>query len=63
MVLTCEVEVQHWAAGRVIVRDEEGGLSRSSFRFLPLGDQAVSGEKQPVLCNVSLDDSYELTPT
>ena len=27
MVLTCEAEVQHWAAGRVIVRDEEGGLA------------------------------------
>ena len=55
MVLTRETEVEHWAAGRVIVRDEEGRLALSSFRFLPLDGQAALGAKQPVLCSVSLD--------
>lgn len=50
VVLTCEAEVEHSAAGRVIIRDEEGTLALSSFRFLPLGGQAALGAKQPVLC-------------
>ncbi len=37
VVPTGESEVGHLAAGRVIVRDEEGRLALSSFRFLPLG--------------------------
>ena len=37
------------AAGRLIVHDEEGTLTLSSFRFLPLGGQAALGAKQPIL--------------
>jgi len=40
------------AAGRVIVREEEGTLALSSFRFLPLGGQAALGAKQPILCTL-----------
>ena len=49
MALPREAEVQHLAAGRVIVPDEVGGLALSSLRFLPLGGQAALGAKQPVL--------------
>ena len=38
------------AAVRLIVHDEEGTLTLSSFRFLPLGGQAALGAKQAVLC-------------
>ena len=50
MVLTCETKVQRLAAGRIIVRDEEGRLALSSFRFFPWGGQAALGAKQPILC-------------
>jgi hypothetical protein len=51
-------------AGRVVVRDEEGGLTLSLFRFLPLGGQAAAlGAKQPVRCKRFVaDNEYELTP-
>jgi hypothetical protein len=51
-------------AGRVVVRDEEGRLTLSSFRFLPLGGQAAAlGAKQPVRCKRFVaDNKYELTP-
>jgi hypothetical protein len=51
-------------AGRVVVRDEEGGFTLSSFRFLPLGGQAAAlGAKQPVRCKRFVaDNKYELTP-
>ena len=52
VALTCGAEVQCLAAGRVIVRDEEGRLALSSFRFLSLGGQAALGAKQPVLLAV-----------
>jgi hypothetical protein len=47
VVLPREAEVEHLARGRVIVRDEEGRLALSSFRFLPLDGQAALGAKQP----------------
>ena len=50
VALPREVEFQHLAAGRVIVRHEDGGRAPKSFRFLPLGGQAACGAKQPVLC-------------
>ncbi len=49
VALTCETEVQHLAAGCVIIHGEEGRLALSSFRFLPLGGQAALGARQLVL--------------
>ena len=50
MALPREAEGQRLAAGRVIVRHDEGRLALSSFRFFPLGRQAALGAEQPVFC-------------
>jgi hypothetical protein len=44
-----EAEVQRFAAGRVIIRHEEGRLALRSFHFVLLGGQVALGAKQPVL--------------
>ena len=49
MALPREAEIQHLAAGCVIVRDKKGRPELSSFRFLPLSGQAARGTRQPVL--------------
>ena len=63
MVLTCEAEVQHWAAGRVIVRDEEGGLAavKTTKAFRRADGQAPRPSKT-VRWAISLDNEYGPTP-